>query len=299
MTEREKAPEPPLHKRLYQLVAGAGSGAFTKSCIAPLDRIKILHQIQGMHLNVHSSKYQGIWQTGSLVIKEEGFLSLYKGNGANVLRVIPVYALKFMFNDYYKEMVRTPDQVGPLSFGQLVMAGSAAGVSQIMLTYPLELVRTRLALGSETLAGNKFKGIVDCFQMTVRKEGMKSLYKGIGPTLLSGTPYIGLQMTFYDVFKSMFHSQSVLTDLAAGACAGLVAQTITYPGDTLRRRMQTNGMGGSLSVYKNSFDAIKLILQREGPAAFFKGLRANIVTCIPGAAIQFVAYDSFKRVLGV
>lgn len=183
-----------IRKTLFQLIAGAGSGAITKTIIAPLDRIKILHQIQGMKPSSLPKKYDGIIQTGKIVIQEEGVLSLYKGNGANVLRVIPNYALKFMFNDFFKDLVKKPNQMTPLTFNQLILSGSAAGFSQIILTYPLELVRTRLALSVDQSGSTKFKGIYDCFKVTIQKEGVLSLYKGVGPTIFSGTPYIGLQV---------------------------------------------------------------------------------------------------------
>lgn len=108
-------------------------------------------------------------------------------------------------------------------------------------------------------------------------------------------------MTFYEVFKNLFKSddKNIVLNLLSGSCAGLVAQTITYPGDTLRRRMQTNGIGGEAVIYKNSIDAIVKIYKNEGQLAFFKGLKANCISCIPGAAIQFVVYDFLKSIFGV
>lgn len=83
-----------------------------------------------------------------------------------------------------------------------------------------------------------------------------------------------------------------------GAMAGLAAQTVTYPGDTVRRRMQTNGAGGSARVYKNSIDCTVKMLKNEGLKGFFKGAWTNTVRCLPGAAIQFAAYEACKKVLG-
>jgi len=129
------------------------------------------------------------------------------------------------------------------------------------------------------------------------------LYKGILPTALSGTPYIGFQMTFYDFFQQYLvpedKSNQMFWKLTAGALAGVFAQTVTYPGDTLRRRLQTNGMGGQQQVYKGMMDAIMTITRREGIKAFFKGCSANITAAIPGAAIQFYAYDTIKKLLGI
>ena len=82
----------PFQSLMLQLVAGAGSGAFSKTATAPLERIKIIFQVQGMKgADLVAPKYTGIVQTFWLVMKEEGPFALWKGNGANVLRVIPVY----------------------------------------------------------------------------------------------------------------------------------------------------------------------------------------------------------------
>mmetsp|Transcript_13565 Transcript_13565/g.16836 ORF Transcript_13565/g.16836 Transcript_13565/m.16836 type:complete len:148 (-) Transcript_13565:844-1287(-) len=146
---------------------------------------------------------------------------------------------------------------------------------------------------------------MDVFRQTIRTEGVGGLYKGIAPTFLTGSPYVGLQMTFYEVFK---RNQPKLEDdkmmlgqvyrLLCGAFAGLIAQTVTYPGDTVRRRMQTNGMKGEAKLYSSSIDCTKKIIRNEGTKALFNGYTANAVRCLPGAAIQFWAYDLLKSMLG-
>jgi hypothetical protein len=117
-------------------------------------------------------KYTGISQATLTVIREEGPLALWKGNGANVLRVIPVYGLKFAFNDSIKAVVAGPSNKR-LDTSQLLWVGTLAGLLQTALTYPLETVRTRLTLGPEQ--GVRYKGIVDCFRQMIRTEGVSGL----------------------------------------------------------------------------------------------------------------------------
>mmetsp|Transcript_5425 Transcript_5425/g.6318 ORF Transcript_5425/g.6318 Transcript_5425/m.6318 type:complete len:343 (-) Transcript_5425:270-1298(-) len=293
--------DPLFNHRFRQLIAGGGAGAFTKTATAPLERVKILQQLQGMKAGgSHAPKYRGILGTIRTVVQEEGFLALYKGNGANVLRVIPVYALKFTFNDTFRDLVKVEGQ--PLTFSRLILSGTMAGLFQTCVTYPLETVRTRLTLGKGL--GVEYKGILDVFRQTIRTEGVGGLYKGIGPTFLTGSPYVGLQMTFYEIFKrnqpDLEDNQVVMKQvyrLVCGAVAGLIAQTITYPGDTIRRRMQTNGMKGEAKIYSNSIDCTRKLIQQEGFKALFNGYTANAVRCLPGAAIQFWAYDLLKNTL--
>ena len=127
-------------------------------------------------------------------------------------------------------------------------------------------------------------------------------YKGIVPTLLSGAPYVGMQMSFYEVFKrftpkSDSPTVSALYSLLPGTSAGVLAQTITYPGDTVRRRMQTDGAGGRPQQYSGLMDCCRQIARKEGIGGFFQGLRTNIIRCIPGAGIQFFAYEAILEAL--
>lgn len=177
MPSTDPAPSPQPHSAhwriILQMVAGAGAGAVAKTATAPLERIKILFQVQGMKgSDLQAPKYTGILQATRVVLREEGFLAMWKGNGANVLRVIPVYGLKFAFNDSIKAMVAGPGR-RKLDMSDLLWVGTLAGLLQTALTYPLETVRTRLTLGPEQ--GVRYKGILDCFQQMIRTEGYAGL----------------------------------------------------------------------------------------------------------------------------
>ena len=123
---------PIKNKRVRQAMAGAGAGAITKSAVAPLERVKILFQIQGMKGETGSTrKYRGMMQALRLITKEEGVVALWKGNGANCVRVVPVYALKFTFNDALKDIVLRSDQQSTrdLDISQRMAAGTLVSVS--------------------------------------------------------------------------------------------------------------------------------------------------------------------------
>lgn len=286
---------------LLQMFAGAVSGIVTKTAIAPLERVKIIFQIQDMNPQP-VKKYKTITQTLRVVAKEEGLAGWFKGNGANVLRVIPVYALKFGLNDALKALVIPADQVTPPSVMQLMAAGSLAGLMQQTVTYPLETIRTRLSVG---VAMNlKYNGIIDCARQIAKTEGLGAFYKGLTPTIISSPFYVGLQMTFYEVAKSHLPQDESggtvwYNKFVAGAMAGLTAQSITYPGDTIRKRMQTNGAGGAARHYTTTLDCCKVILKKEGIRGFYNGLLTNAIRAVPGASIQFAVYEQMKTLLGV
>merc|ERR1712159_857946 len=103
-----------------------------------------------------------------------------------------------------------------------------------------------------------------------------------------------MQMSLFDLFKRELPkhpdgSTPIVYSLLAGACAGMIAQTAMYPGDVVRRHLQTNGIGGAERKYTGTVDCIKQIVRRNGIKGLYFGLPANMVKCLPEAAIQFTA----------
>ncbi|GAB5364995.1 hypothetical protein AAMO2058_001018100 [Amorphochlora amoebiformis] len=294
--------DPPM---VRLLLAGALAGVTTKTAVAPLERMKILFQIQGMESVSSKPPFRNIGHAAATIFREEGILSFWKGNFPNCLRVVPVYALKFGFNDTFKSLVRSPGQK-KLSFTQLICSGTMAGLFQACITYPLELIRTRLTLGPAY--GAKYTGIIDCVVQTARQEGIFAFYKGLTPTIYSGAPYVGLQMSGYEIYSRRFGPKieeqfgggktgKTMAKLVCGAVSGITAQTITYPGDTIRRRMQTDGMNGRTQIYRGMIDCYRQIVTKQGHISLFRGWGTNTLRAIPGAGIQFLAYDTYKSIL--
>jgi solute carrier family 25 phosphate transporter 23/24/25/41 len=123
------------------LIAGAGSGLVTKTINAPLERIKILYQIQAIR---NPNKYGNFIHTVNTIVKEEGYLGLYKGNIVNSIRIMPAYALKFTFSEYYRTLLPHDTITGKMGVGVLT------GVTQISLLHPLDLLRTRYSMAETT-----------------------------------------------------------------------------------------------------------------------------------------------------
>lgn len=101
------------------------------------------------------------------------------------------------------------------------------------------------------------------------------------------------------------------TRLACGAAAGTVGQTVAYPLDVIRRRMQMVGWKDASSIvtgdgrskasleYTGMIDAFRKTVRYEGFGALYKGLVPNSVKVVPSIAIAFVTYEVVKDILGV
>ena len=274
----------------YVLAAGATS-IVTKTSVAPLERIKMLKQTNGT-----THKYSNMALTCIIknIYKEDGIKGFYKGNGSNIVRCLPVYTIKFTVNDKIRQFMLKPGQtVRDLTFKQAIIAGFISGFVQDIVTYPLDLIRTRIATSNVT-----YNGIAHCIKSTIQNEGFRGLYKGLPVSIITCTPYVGLQMSLYDYFKNTISIDNNTTkSLLSGAMAGIVAQTITYPGDTIKRQMQLNGSDVNIATYRSCTHCFKQIYKREGIAGLYRGLHLNMIRCMPEVAIQMWAYDWFKKQL--
>ncbi|KAM3330743.1 hypothetical protein ACQJBY_027090 [Aegilops geniculata] len=123
-----------------ELIAGGAAGAFAKTAVAPLERVKILLQTR-----TQGFQSLGILQSLRKLWQYEGVRGFYKGNGASVLRIVPYAALHYMTYEQYRcWILKNAPSVGTGPVVDL-LAGSAAGGTAVLCTYPLDLARTKLA----------------------------------------------------------------------------------------------------------------------------------------------------------
>lgn len=271
--------------------AGGLAGATARTCTAPLDRIKLLFQVQAMASSgTSATAYTSVGQAFSKIYADEGIVAFWKGNGTNIIRIFPYSAAQLSANDFYK---RALSQDGELTVAMRLTAGALAGMTATALTHPLDTIRLRLALPQ-----HPYNGMLHCGTQIVRHEGVLALYKGLAPTLLGIAPYAALNFALYDIAKKACYSgekpQHPVANLALGGVTGTVAATVCYPLDTVRRRMQMKG-----KTYNGQLDAMRSILQKEGMRGFYKGWAANTLKVVPQNSIRFVAYELLKGFMGV
>lgn len=127
--------ERPATKSALLVLAGGLAGAMAKSATAPLERVKIMSQ---------AGEASHFVKLLSDVVRVEGWWGLWRGNSANVIRVIPNKGVLMMCSDMYKAGV-SASLPGCNAATISSVAGGLAGLTAVLCTYPLELVRTRMA----------------------------------------------------------------------------------------------------------------------------------------------------------
>ncbi|NXT11407.1 S2542 protein, partial [Prunella fulvescens] len=290
-------------KVLNSLMSGALAGAVAKTAVAPLDRTKIM--FQGESSGLFSPKffdfepfeaYRLIYHT----YLNEGFWSLWRGNSATMVRVIPYAAIQFCAHEEYKQILGNyyGFQGKALTPFPRFIAGSLAGTTAAMVTYPLDMVRARMAVTPKEM----YSSIVHVFIRISREEGLKTLYRGFTPTILGVIPYAGLSFFTYETLKKVHAEHSGKAQpspperLLFGACAGLIGQSASYPLDVVRRRMQTAGVLGH--TYSSILLTMQDIVREEGLVrGLYKGLSMNWVKGPIAVGISFTTFDLMQILL--
>jgi len=153
------------------LVCGGGSGAVAKSFVAPLERVKVYLQVSAPNAIKAGAKKPTMLSAFATILQTQGPAGLWQGNLANIARIVPSKGVLFLSNEWFRGIFGVTEKSEPL---RLVAAGAAAGALSTCVSYPLDLVRSRLMMDPQA-----FTGIIDCLTRTVRAEGFASLYKGL------------------------------------------------------------------------------------------------------------------------
>jgi len=285
------------------MIAGV-SAAVSKTLVAPIERVKLLLQVQDANKNIAvENRYNGIGDCFKRVVAEQGAGALWRGNLANVVRYFPTQALNFACKDFYKKVFCPYDaktQPGMFFIGNMA-SGGAAGATSLSVVYPLDFARTRLAADVGSGKEREFSGLVDCLKKSVQKGGVGGLYNGFGISVVGIIAYRASYFGAFDTGKVIlfkdFKKANILYQWAFAQVVTVGAGILSYPLDTVRRRLMMNaGKTGADSMYDGTMDCFKKILKDEGPRAFFKGCLSNVIRGT-GGALVLVFYDKIQAYL--
>ncbi|XP_062515568.1 calcium-binding mitochondrial carrier protein SCaMC-2-like [Corticium candelabrum] len=280
------------------LVAGGGAGAVSRTFTAPLDRLKVLLQVQA---GGSASARLGIISGLREMISEGGPRSLWRGNGINVLKIAPESALKFFFYEKVKQLfTHNRSQVG---VGERFLAGSIAGACSQTIIYPMELLKTRLALRKT----GQYHGIFHATRSIMQTEGLRSFYRGLLPNLIGIIPYAGIDLMVYETLKNRWLNQhpsttnpGVFVLLACGTVSCTCGQLASYPLALIRTKLQAETTRVGITHERQGMvSVVRTILREDGPTGLYRGLGPNFLKVIPAVSISYVVYERLKSVLSV
>ncbi|KAJ9156713.1 hypothetical protein NKR23_g1094 [Pleurostoma richardsiae] len=280
--------------------AGGVAGAVSRTVVSPLERLKILFQVQ----SAGREEYKlSVGKALKKMWREEGWRGFMRGNGTNCIRIVPYSAVQFGSYNFYKRHFFEQYPGADLSSFSRLICGGIAGITSVTFTYPLDIVRTRLSIQSASFADlgpnrpDKLPGMWATLGRMYKTEGgLLALYRGIIPTVAGVAPYVGLNFMVYEFMRTYLTPEgeknpSAMRKLLAGAVSGAVAQTCTYPFDVLRRRFQINTMSGMGYKYKSIPDAVRVIVAQEGLMGLYKGIVPNLLKVAPSMAANWLSFE--------
>lgn len=275
---------------LRRLISGAIAGAVSRTAVAPLETIRT-------HLIVGSSGHS-VSEVFHNIMEHDGWKGLFRGNLVNVIRVAPSKAIElFAYDTVNKNLSPKPGEQPKLPVPASLVAGACAGVSSTLVTYPLELVKTRL-----TIQRGAYDGLFDAFIKILREGGPGELYRGLTPSLIGVIPYAATNYCAYDklrkVYRKVFKQEKIgnIETLLIGSAAGAISSSATFPLEVARKQMQVGAVSGK-QAYKNVLHAIASIFEQEGIQGLYKGLGPSCIKLVPAAGISFMCYEACKRIL--
>ncbi|KAF2813261.1 ADP,ATP carrier protein [Mytilinidion resinicola] len=350
-----KKPEPArkAHKKSAEYIlksglAGGLAGCAAKTVVGPLDRVKILFQTS----NPNFTKYAGKWSGLPVAIKDiyiaDGPRGLFKGHSATLLRIFPYAGIKFLAYEQIRARF-IKDHTQETSVRRF-LSGASAGCVSVFFTYPLEVIRVRLAFETRNESRSTLRSIcriiynerpppihVEASQAAVLaplttataavqkvapRYGLSNFFRGFTPTLLGMLPYAGASFLAHDTASDILRypllapyttipsSEGSAVDpnkpaqlrywaeLGTGGFAGFTSQTVSYPLEVIRRRMQVGGVVGD-GHRLGMAEVIKRINKERGYRGFFVGLTIGYVKIIPMSAVSFYVYERGKYYLGI
>ncbi|KAF2131636.1 mitochondrial carrier [Dothidotthia symphoricarpi CBS 119687] len=331
---------------MKSMLAGGLAGCAAKTLVGPLDRVKILFQTR----NPQFEKYAGSWSGFPTAMRdiylEAGLAGLFKGHSATLLRIFPYAGIKFLAYEQIRAVIiPTKAQETP---GRRFVSGSLAGMASVFCTYPLEVIRVRLAFETKVEQKSNLSSIVrkiysetaaptahtptnaltatasTVVEKVTPQSGLSNFFRGFTPTLLGMVPYAGASFLAHDTMSDLLRharisayttlpntsrEESTITtqkpaqlrywaELSAGGVAGFVAQTISYPLEVIRRRMQVGGVVGD-GHRMGIAEVAKRIYVERGWRGYFVGLSIGYIKVVPMAAASFYVYERGKYYLGI
>ncbi|MES1916421.1 MAG: hypothetical protein MHM6MM_008239, partial [Cercozoa sp. M6MM] len=276
------------------------AGAVSRTLTAPIDRVKVLLQAGNactsseVRKDPNAAPIRGFYHGLRTIYRTAGLRGFFVGNGTNCIKIAPETAARFWAYDRFKRII-CRDHEAPTLFERFCSGASAGAVAQFCI-YPLEIVKTRLAVSRV----GEYKGILDCARRTVKFEGRTALFKGMGASLTGIVPYAGVELAVFHTIKQMYTERrpgvepSVPVLMATGGISSACGQMLAYPLQLARTKLQAQGMRGRPVLYEGPFDCLRKVCSQDGFVGMYRGIGPNFAKSIPAIAISYTVFEKVQ-----
>ncbi|KAJ2705909.1 coenzyme A transporter [Coemansia spiralis] len=305
------------------MVIGGIAGCTAKTVVAPLDRVKILFQTHNARYARYAGTHFGLFRAGAAIYRDYGIRGLFQGHSMQLARIFPYAAVKFMSYEQLKVgLGRHISDEHVRNF----LAGSLCGVISLSVSYPLDMIRVRMAYRTPTAGApaERARTVVrSIYSEQAHRLGVLNFFRGFPVSLIGIIPYGGVSFLTHEYLTSLGRGRfaayaavavgdqratgrrgrrrktrelKVWAELAAGGVSGMVAQTASYPFELVRRQMQVAG-AHSPSERVRAAQVVRRVWDSAGVRGFFVGLTIGYVKIVPMSAVSFYTYERLKALL--
>jgi len=174
------------------------------------------------------------------------------------------------------------------------LAGGFGGACLVAVGHPLDTIKVRLQ------TSNQYKGFLDCFTQTLKREGPLGFYKGMAAPLIGVTPMYAICFFGYGIGQQLQRKSPddklTLNQIGlAGALSGVFTVVIMTPGERIKVLLQTQDPNNK--KYNGPLDVVRKVYASSGISGIYKGTGATLLRDVPGSYAYFAAYEYFKRTL--
>ncbi|KAG2464628.1 solute carrier family 25 member 43 [Polypterus senegalus] len=277
------------------LVCGAVAGVFSRTVTSPLDVVKVLGQVGTFHTR------NGFWNTFRQVYRSEGIAAYWKGNLIACMRLFPYSVVQLA--SYKRILHLYMDDRGYITQWGAIVAGSLAGIVATLITYPADVIETRLIIQNKK--SPSYKGIMDALRTICKNEGFLTLYRGASLTLIGAIPFSCGAFLVYMNLDKLWGEPSFkfgpFQNFISGCLAAGFAQTLSFPFDTIKRKMQAQSpilphCGGVNVHFSGMVDCFRQVIKIKGIHCLWDGLTANLLKIVPYYGLMFSTFEFCKRV---
>ncbi|KAI3378137.1 hypothetical protein SNEBB_007082 [Seison nebaliae] len=274
-----------------------GMAAMCAACVThPLDTLKV-------HLQTQQSTKLGFIGMGRTLVTNEGFLALYNGLSASLMRQATYSTSRFGIYETIKTQISEDGK--HLSFPKMVFTAGLAGAAGGFIGAPPDLVNVRMQNDIKLPMDQRrnYRHGPHGLYHVVRNEGITSAFRGSTMASMRAVLITIGQLAFYDQFKiilmkyfqPIFPKDNLTVHFTASSMAGVVATIITMPLDVLKTRLMNRQVTQTL---KN--ESVLMVTIKEvaalGPSAWFKGFTPAFIRLGPHTILTFIVLEQFKEV---
>ncbi|KAK3603298.1 hypothetical protein CHS0354_025903 [Potamilus streckersoni] len=298
-----------------KIINGGIAGIVGVTCVFPIDLVKT--RLQNQQPGPQGQlMYKSLPDCAVKTFRNEGFFGMYRGSAVNLLLITPEKAIKLVGNDFFRHVLRKENNTLPLA--REMMAGAGAGMCQIIITTPMELLKIQLqdqgrsaqvdltatstgsvklngASGTTTTAPQRLSATKIALKL-LREKGLFGLYQGCGATLLRDVSFSAIYFPLFAHLNAKGKrregsNQAVFYhSFISGCLAGCTAAFLVTPLDVVKTRLQTLHKGKGEETYKGIIDCFVKVIKHEGPKALFKGAFCRVLVIAPLFGIAQTVY---------